>query len=266
MALSRPMQRLVLLLSGTCFFIAFAPYLSPNDPTTTILSARLQGASLQYPLGTDHMGRCVLSRLLFGLHVTPVAAFVIVVISASIGSIIGLLSGYFGGFVDLIVMRFVEGVFVFPAIAIALTISATLGLGMNTMIIALGAVHWAEYARTIRNAAVVQKERTYVLGAKSIGTSRLRIIFRHIFPNVSGIIFVLVPVSMSWAILSFSGMSYLGLGAAPGTPEWGLMIAEGRIYMRDHPRLVIAPGLSIIGVVLVLNLIGDTIQGHLNHN
>lgn len=262
MPFGRIPTRWLLLIFGLFLLISLAPLLAPHDPDAASLSNRLQGINLQYPLGTDHMGRCVLSRLLYGFHVTPIAAFLIVAISASFGSLVGLLSGYTGGFIDQIVMRVVEGVFIFPAIAVALTISAVLGLGMNAIIIALGTVHWAEYARMTRSIAAAEKQRTYVLAAQTIGASRLRIVFRHILPNVLHIILVLIPFSMSWAILSFSGLSYLGLGAPPGSTEWGLMISEGRTYMRGHPVLVIAPGLMIMVVVISLNMLGDRLQDH----
>lgn len=257
-------SRLWLAIAGLCIFIAIAPLLAPNDPNGFSLPLRLQGISWQFPLGTDHMGRCVLSRLLYGFHVTPMAAFLIVVISVGIGCTLGLLSGYSGGFVDQGIMRLVDGIFVFPAIAIALTISAVLGLGMNAIIIALGAVHWAEYARITRNMAATEKQRTYIQAAKSIGTSPPRIMYRHILPNVVHVILVLIPFSMSGAILTFSGLSYLGLGAAPGSTEWGLMIAEGRVHMRDHPLLVAAPGLLIVVVVITLNMLGDRLRDHFN--
>lgn len=251
-----------LFLAVFCLFIVIAPYLAPNDPNAFSLPQRLLDPSITYPLGTDHMGRCVLSRLLHGFHVTPLAAFLIVAISATIGSIIGVLSGYIGGMVDQVLMRTVEGVFIFPAIAVALTISTALGLSMTTIIIALGAVHWAEYARMTRNMAVTEKERPYILAAQAIGAPSSRIMFVHILPNVVYVVLVLIPFSMSWAILSFSGLSYLGLGAEPGSTEWGLMIAEGRKHIRDHPVLVTAPGLLIASVVLLLNMFGDRLRDH----
>lgn len=264
MRLDRLPTRWWVLVVSISMFVALAPMMAPNDPEAFALPLRLQGISWSYPLGTDHMGRCVLSRLLYGFHVTPLSALLIVVISATVGSIIGLLSGFIGGITDQIVMRLVEGVFIFPAIGVALTISAVFGLGMKTMIIALGAVHWPEYARMTRNLAVKEKQLTYILAARSIGTSNTRIVFRHILPNILHIVLALVPYSMSWALLSFSGLSYLGLGAAPGSMEWGLMIADGRSYMREFPMLVAAPGLLIVSTVIVLNLLGDRLQNHFN--
>lgn len=264
MRLNRIPTRWWVLVVSIGMFVALAPMMAPNDPESFALPLRLQGMSWSYPLGTDHMGRCVLSRLLYGFHVTPLSALLIVAISATVGSAIGLLSGYIGGITDLVVMRLVEGVFIFPAIGVALTISAVFGLGMKTMIIALGAVHWSEYARITRNLAVKEKQLTYILAAKTIGTSDARIVFRHILPNILNIILALVPYSMSWALLSFSGLSYLGLGASPGSMEWGLMIADGRSYMREFPMLVAAPGLLIVATVIVLNLLGDRLRNNFN--
>ncbi len=246
------------------FCVLVAPYLAPNDPAGFSLANRLQSISFDYPLGTDHMGRCVLSRLLHGFRVTLLAALAIVSVAAAIGSYIGILSGYFGGWLDRFLMRIVEGVFIFPAIAVALTISALLGLGMWSVLISLAAVHWAEYARVMRNLTIAEKEQPYITAIKTIGAKSGYIMLRHILPNVLHAILVLIPYSLSWAILSFSGLSYLGLGAEPGSPEWGLMIAEGRTHMRDHPNLVIAPGLLIICVIIAMNIAGDSLRDRLS--
>ncbi len=245
------------IFGAVVLFIAVAPAFAPKDPDAFSLPDRLSGPSWQFPLGTDAMGRCMLSRLLAGFHVTPMAAFAIVLISATIGTVTGLMAGYLGGWIDVIIMRVVEGVFIFPAIGIALTASAVMGLGMASMSIALCMVHWTEYARLMRNVAMEQKQATYVLAARAVGASQWRVVLRHILPNTEHVIRALLPYSMSWALLSFSGLSFLGLGAAPGTADWGLMIAEGRPYMRQAPLLLAAPGLMIVSLVIVLNLLSD---------
>ena len=246
---------------GTLLFLVIAgPLIAPHDPNVIHLSARLQGMSLEYPLGTDHMGRCVLSRLIHAFRVTPLAAVLVVALAATVGTAVGLVSGYAGGTVDSLIMRAVEGIFIFPAIAIALVIAAVLGLGMGAMVISLAAVHWAEYARVVRNLTLAEKAKPYEMAARAVGVGPLRIVFRHLLPNIVHPVIVLATFSLSWAILSFSGLSFLGLGAEPGTPEWGLMIAEGRGYMRSHPVLILAPGLTIMATVIAFNALGDALR------
>ena len=246
---------------GIMLFLGIAgPLIAPHDPDVIQLSARLQGMSLEYPLGTDHMGRCVLSRLIHAFRVTPLAAVLVVALAAIVGTAVGLVSGYAGGTVDSLIMRAVEGIFIFPAIAIALVIAAVLGLGMWAMVISLAAVHWAEYARVVRNLTLAEKSKPYEMAARAVGVGPLRIVFRHLLPNIVHPVIVLATFSLSWAILSFSGLSFLGLGAEPGTPEWGLMIAEGRGYMRSHPVLILAPGLTIMATVIAFNALGDALR------
>ncbi|WP_316976826.1 ABC transporter permease [Shumkonia mesophila] len=240
--------------------VTVGPLLAPHDPSAIDLANRLLGPTLDHPLGTDHMGRCVLSRLIYGFRVTPLAAFVVVALAAIAGTAVGLVSGYAGGLPDSLIMRVVEGFFVFPAIAVALVLAAVLGLGMGATVVALAAVHWAEYARVVRNLTLAEKAKPYELAARAAGISPLRILFRHLLPGMVHPIAVLATFSLSWAILSFSGLSFLGLGAEPGTPEWGLMIAEGRAFMRDHPRLILVPGLTIVAIVVLFNVLGDSLR------
>lgn len=243
--------------------MAAAPLLAPHDPTVISLGNRLKGISLAYPLGTDHMGRCVLSRLIHGFRVTPLAALAVVALAAGVGTVVGLLSGYAGGRADSLIMRVVDGFFVFPAIAVALVLAAVFGLGLTATVLALAAVHWAEYARIVRNLTLAEKAKPYELAARAAGIGPLRILFRHLLPSMVHPIVVLATFSLSWAILSFSGLSFLGLGSAPGSPEWGLMIAEGRAFMRDHPRLILAPGLTIMAIVVLFNALGDSLRDRL---
>lgn len=250
-------------LALVLFLVTSGPFVAPHDPSMIDLVNRLQSPSFDHPLGTDHMGRCVFSRLIHGFRVTPLAAFIVVALAAATGTAIGLVSGYAGGLTDSLIMRVVEGFFVFPAIAVALVLAAVLGLGMGATVVALAAVHWAEYARVVRNLTLAEKAKPYELAARAAGISPLRILFRHLLPSMVHPIAVLATFSLSWAILSFSGLSFLGLGAEPGTPEWGLMIAEGRAFMRDHPRLILVPGLTIVAVVILFNVLGDSLRDRL---
>lgn len=245
------------------FLVAGGPLVAPHDPSMIDLANRLLAPSLDHPLGTDHMGRCVFSRLIHGFRVTPLAALLVVALAVATGTAVGLVSGYAGGLTDSLIMRVVEGFFVFPAIAVALVLSAVLGLGMGATVVALAAVHWAEYARVVRNLTLAEKAKPYELAARAAGISPPRILFRHLLPGMVHPIAVLATFSLSWAILSFSGLSFLGLGAEPGTPEWGLMIAEGRAFMRDHPRLILVPGLTIVAIVILFNMLGESLRDRL---
>lgn len=251
--------RLGPILLGILVVGAVAPWLAPHDPQAVDFLGRLQAPSASFPLGTDHMGRCVLSRLLHGLHVTPLAALVVVAVAAAVGTTIGLVAGVVGGLVDRVAMRLVDAILIFPAFAVALAVSGILGIGLWSIVIALAGVHWADYARLSRNLAIVEHQQPYVRAAEALGVGVGAIVLRRLLPAAAPQLVVLATYSLSWAILSFAGLSFLGLGAAPGTAEWGLMIAEARHHMRAHPLLIAAPGLAIVAVVLALNLLGDAV-------
>lgn len=235
----------------------FGPMLAPNDPNYADILARLSAPSLQYPLGTDAMGRCLLSRLLWGARSTLMWSAVIVSCAALIGTLIGLYCGYRRGWPDLLVMRLVEGVSVLPALVIAVVISSILGLGLHALVISLIAVHWTGYARLVRNTIVGESGKLYITAARIMGVPQRRILFRHLLPNIGSPLLVLATHSLSTMMLSFAGLSFLGLGVEQNIPEWGRIIADGRNHMRVMPLLVMAPGLLIMTIIICLNLIGD---------
>ncbi len=243
--------------------ILLAPLLAPHDPYQTHILQRLQSPNLTYPLGTDAMGRCVLSRLLYGARLTTFSAVLVVVAAGGIGGILGAISGYFGGFFDRVLMRICEGVSVMPALAIAMVVAGVLGLGLNAVIVALVAVHWTDYARLVRNVVMAERVKPYVMAAEALGVPATRIIQRHLLFNIAGPLLALGAYSLSWVILSFAGLSFLGFGVEPGAPEWGRMIAESRSHLREYPRLVLAPGLTIMAFVITINLLGDVIGDRL---
>lgn len=250
---------LAIVLGLIALVVLAAPLLAPHDPARADLLNRLMAPSLDHPLGTDAMGRCLLSRLLYGARLTVSAALLVVAAASAIGTLVGLAAGYSGGWLDRLVMRFVEGVSILPALAVSLVIAGTLGLNLTSVLIALTAVHWTEYARVVRNMTMVERAKPYVMAARAMGAPGRVIMFRHLLPNVGGPLLVLGAYSMSWVILAFAGLSFLGLGVEPGTAEWGRMIAEARSHMRSYPRLVLVPGLSIMGLVIVVNLLGDAL-------
>lgn len=251
-----PLSAVVVLL---LLLVALGPWIAPNDPYRADILNRLADPSLAFPLGTDAMGRCVLSRLLYGAQLTTLSALAVVLAAAGTGTAVGVVAGYAGGFVDRLAMRVAEGVSVLPALAVSLVVVGILGLSLKAVLIALAAVHWTEYARLVRNVTVVERAKPYVMAAEAIGAQGWRVVLRHLLPNMGGPLLVLGAYSLSWVILSFAGLSFLGLGVEPGTPEWGRMIAEARTHMRVHPRLVLAPGLTIMAFVILVNLLGDAL-------
>ncbi|MBJ3776014.1 ABC transporter permease [Acuticoccus mangrovi] len=255
----RPSAGLVLLLA-MALLVVVAPALAPYDPSATRFLDRLEGPSLAHPLGTDPLGRDTLSRLLTGFGHTPVAAAAVVALSLLIGAAVGLVSGLAGGAVDRVLMRLCEGVLTVPALAVALIVAGVLGVSLTAVVIGLSAVHWAEYARVIRNMTLAERARTHVTAAVALGAHPVRIALRHVAPALFGPVLALAAFSFAWAVLSFAGLSFLGLGSPPGSPEWGAMIAEARTHMRSHPLLVVAPGLAIAGLVLAANLAGDLLS------
>ncbi|RJX20586.1 MAG: ABC transporter permease subunit [Desulforudis sp.] len=248
----------------TVMAVAFlAPYVA-NDPVKVDLAKRLAPSSALFPLGTDHLGRCILSRLIYGTQVSlPTAGLTLAVIML-IGIPIGILSGYCGGRVDNIIMRVVDVLLAFPSLVLALVIAGMLGPGLINVLIALASVWWVEYARFVRAIVLSVKAKEFVLAARASGTSDVGIITRHILPDVLSPVIVLATLDMGKLILVISGLSFLGLGAQPPAPEWGAMLNDGRPYLQAAPQLMLYPGLAIMTVVLAFNLLGDGLRDALD--
>lgn len=243
---------------------AFAPYLAPNEPVRVDLTQRLAPPSTQYPLGTDHLGRCLLSRLIYGARVSLSAAALALSAIILISIPLGTLAGYCGGWVDNTIMRIVDVLLAFPGLILALVIAGMLGPGLLNVMLALSLVWWVGYARVIRGMVLAVKEKEFILAARACGTPELGIIVRHILPNVLSPVIVLATLDMGKLILAISGLSFLGLGAQPPTPEWGAMLNDGRPYMQVAPQLMVYPGLCIMTVVLAFNLLGDGLRDALD--
>ncbi|WP_100407493.1 nickel ABC transporter permease subunit NikC [Bacillus solitudinis] len=245
------------------FFITiFAPWLAPNDPTAVDLAHKLQSPSFDYPLGTDHLGRCTLSRILFGARVSLGFATLIFISSLSIGLIIGLIAGFKGGWVDQLLMRVADGLMAVPNLLLVLGLVGIWGAGLKQVILALIFVQWVYYARIIRGVVLSLKEQNYITAAKISGSSQWTIMKKHIIPNVLPPLAVMGTLEMGWAIMDLSSMSFLGLGVQPPTPEWGAMIHEGKSYIRTNPALMLYPGLMIMLVVVTFNLLGEALSEH----
>lgn len=235
---------------------AFAPWLAPNDPLAVDLTMRLQPSSLQFPLGTDPLGRCVLSRLLFGARTTLVSASLILAVTLTVGSTIGLTVGFLGGRFDYLAQRLLDGLMAFPGLILAIALAGLMGPGIENAVLALMLVHWAGYARIVRNMTLTLRERNYVTAARIAGADTASILRRHVLPAVLPSLGVVATLDYGRIILSVAGLSFLGLGVQPPAPEWGAMISEGKSYLQSAPTLMLWPGLAIMGIVIFLQMVG----------
>ncbi len=241
-----------------------APHLAPNDPEEVVLAQKLAPPSAEYPLGTDHLGRCLLSRLIYGIRTSLSTAAVALVTIMVISIPVGTVSGYVGGRVDNLIMRIIDVLLAFPGLVLALVVAGMLGPGLLNVMIAVASVWWVGYARVVRGNVLSVKENEFALAARAGGTSHFGIVIRHILPNVLSPVIVLATLDMGSLILAISGLSFLGLGAQPPVPEWGAMLNDGRPYMQVAPQLMIYPGLAIMTVVLAFNLLGDGLRDALD--
>jgi nickel transport system permease protein len=250
-----------LLVTGMA---VFAPALSPADPNATDLAIRLENPSLRHPLGTDHLGRDILSRLMYGARVSLGSAAIIVALVLGLSLMVGLLAGYAGGPVDAALMRLCDVFLTFPTFILAMFMVGILGMGLTNVILAIVLTHWAWYARIIRGLTLSLKNREYVLAARAAGTPPVKLAARHILPGVFVQLIVLATLDIGHMMLHVSGLSFLGLGVRPPTPEWGVMINDARQYIATRPLLILYPGLMIFLTVMSFNLLGDALRDALD--
>lgn len=236
-----------------------APTLAPRDPLVQNVVARLQPPSAEYPFGTDELGRDVFSRVLYGSRITLPAGIAVILIGSTIGMLVGAVAGFLGGVWDELLMRFTELFMAFPTIILALAITAALGADIRNAIIALVVVWWPTYARLIRGLVLEVKGREFVEAARSLGASSPYVLFRTVLPNCVSPMIVLSTLDIGNAILTFAGLSFLGLGPEPSSPEWGRMVSIG-IDFFDQWWMWLYPGLSIASVVMAFNFIGDGLR------
>ncbi|MPZ66455.1 MAG: ABC transporter permease subunit [Pseudonocardiaceae bacterium] len=237
-----------------------APLLSPHDPGAVDAIDRLAGSSWEHPLGTDELGRDMLSRLLYGARWSLGIAALATVVVMVIGVLIGVVAGFYGGVVDNLVMRIVDVLLALPNLVLYLAIVGTLGPGVENVFLALIAISWASYARVVRGLVLSVRERTFVRASLSLGAGDGRLMLRHILPNVVAPVIVLASLQAGGMILALAALGFFGLGAQPPTPEWGTMINQSRLFLQSAPTLMIYPGLAISLAVLGLNLLGDGIR------
>lgn len=237
-----------------------APLLAPHDPLQQHLEQRLAGPSMDYPLGTDQFGRCILSRILFAARATLGFAILCTLIAACIGIFLGTIAGFKGGIPDSIIMRMCDVLYAFPGLVIVMAIVGFIGVGIVNVVIAMLVLQWLWYARVSRNLVMSEKNRSYISAAKMAGFSDTRIIFKHILPNIIPNMLAIFTVDFGHTIIAISGYSFLGLGVQPPQPEWGAMINEGRNFLNRDPLLMLWPGIMILVVVVSANILGDKMR------
>jgi peptide/nickel transport system permease protein len=242
----------------------FAPAIATHGVEQMDMRNRFAGPSLQHWLGTDNFGRDLWSRLVFGARISLGIALLSVSAAATIGATVGLLTGYFGGWTDHILMRVTDIFLGFPAIVLSLAIVAVLGPGVVNVAIAIIVVTWTDYARVVRASTLMLREQNYVMAAKAFGASHARILLREILPNALGPIIVLASLGLGTAVIAESALSFLGFGLPPPTPTWGWTLAYGTRFMRDQPWLSIVSGATIMITVLGFNLLGDGLRDALD--
>jgi peptide/nickel transport system permease protein len=238
----------------------FAAFLSPYDPIEQDIPASLQPPSREHYFGTDKLGRDVYSRVLYGARLSMVSGVAVVVSAAFLGTTIGLAAGYAGGWWDEVVMRVTDIFFAFPALILAMAIAGALGPSLQNALIAVAVVTWPVYARLVRGQVLVLRSREFIQAAHSIGAGSALILRRHLLPNTLSPILVQSSFDLGAVILSVAGLSFIGFGAQPPTPEWGVMISEGRNYIISHWWVSFFPAMAILASVAAFNLVGDGLR------
>lgn len=241
-----------------------ARWIAPYDPFAQNMQVMLESPSLSHPFGTDEFGRDILSRIIYGAQISLMIGIVGVLISVIFGVALGTISGYFGGKIDMLISRIMDIFMAFPSFLLALAIVSVLGPGMINVMIAIGIFSVPTFARISRSSVIAVKNKEYIEAAKAMGGTHAFIIFKHVIPNSIAPIIVLSTMRIATAILTASGLSFLGMGAQPPTPEWGAMLSTGREYLRSAPHVSTIPGLAIMFMVLAFNMLGDGLRDALD--
>lgn len=254
----------LMLVALIVFTALFGPMLAPYDPLIPAPLDRLQGMSRDHFFGTDSLGRDIFSRVIFGSRISLMIGGISVAISLVPGTLLGLAAGYFGGWLDSLIMRFMDILLAFPAILLAIFITAILGPNLTNTMIAVGIVYIPHYARIVRSSVLSLKQQLFVQAIGHLGGSNFRILGKHILPNSLPPIIVYATLGMGTAVLQAAALGFLGLGAQPPQPEWGAMLSEGRKYIQLAPHVAAFPGLAILLLVLGFNLFGDGLRDTLD--
>ena len=256
-----PLFRSLALLAALILIVSlFSAQLAPYDPYVTDPQLILKAPSAEHLLGTDNYGRDILSRILVGAKTSIFAAFFIILAAGSLGSLIGLLSGYYRGRMDAVLMRTTDVFQAFPDIVLAIAVAGVLGGGLVNAILALIATTWTQYARIARSAAIAAKEETYIQAARLSGCTDTRLLFGHILPNIAGPLIVTAVLHVSTMMMGLAGLSYLGIGVQIPAAEWGAMISEGQKYLQQAPWAALAPSAVMVAVMMVFNMFGDHLR------
>lgn len=259
------MAMLGLILVSLLFFVAFfIPIISPHDPYRVALDEQFLPPSSTYWLGTDNFGRDLLTRILYGARISLLVGIVPSFISLMIGAVMGIISGFYGGRIDFIIMRLADTMIAFPSLLLAMVVMYTLGANLFNIFIALSLVGWAGVARVVRSQTLALKEKEFIEAARAVGTTRAKIMVRHIFPNIVPTLIVLFSLSIPEAIMWESSLSFLGVGVQPPEASWGLLVAKGKEYLFASPLVAIMPGVAILITVLAFNFIGDGLRDALD--
>lgn len=247
------------------FFMAiFAPYLTPYNYADQNLQETFLSPSARHIMGTDKFGRDIFTRILFGARISLKIGFISMALAAVSGILIGLISGFYGGFLDNVLMRLMDIMLSIPGLVMAIAISASLGGGMKNLIIAVAVAAIPGYAKIVRGQALVFKEKEFVEAARILGASDFNIMFKQILPNCLAPVIVQMTIGVGYAVLSAASLSFIGMGIEPPMPEWGQMLSEGRDFIRDYPYITMFPGISIAITILALNILGDGLRDALD--
>lgn len=236
-----------------------SPIVAPNDPYKTDFFNTLKSPSIEFWFGTDALGRCIFSRVLYGISNSIISALTVVLITFSVGTIIGVISGFYGGILDEVIMGIVDVFLSFPGIIIAVAVAGILGGEIKNAMIAIGLISWPKYSRLARCEVMAINSETFILAAKLSGNGNLKIILKHIIPNIIGALVITASADVGIMIMELAGLSFLGLSSPLPIPEWGSMMNEGKSMLQSAPWITLFPGTAILIVVILFNLLGDTI-------
>jgi len=246
-----------------CLMAIFAPAIAPHDPTD-IIAKRGAPATAEHPIGFDDIGRDLLSRLIYGARPALMVGLIATAVSVIIGVLIGAAAGFFGGIVDTLLSRLIDTLMAFPLLALLLLLASVLGPSLRTTIIVIGVTTWARFARVVRADVMALKETDFIMASRSVGVKNLNIIIKHIVPNILGPVIVLASLGIGSIIILEAALSFLGLGLQRPTPSWGLILADGRAWIRNLPHITAYPGVMIFLTVLAFNLFGDGVRDALD--
>lgn len=250
----------LILAIGIIGVAVFAPWIAPKDPLEAVMTDSLKAPGGEYPWGTDKLGRDLLSRIIYGTRSSLTSTLILVSFIFAVGTVLGVIAGYFGGIADAVIMRIADMMISFPGLILAIAIAGLLGPSLVNAVIAISAVSWTKYARLARSMVLKVKQSLFIEAAVVNGTRTLDILRKHILPNMITTMVVTAATDIGTMMLELASLSFLGFGATAPTPEWGLMLNEGRTYIAKAPWLMIYPGIAIVVVVIVFNMLGDSLR------